>query len=353
MAGSSWTNQVVSQVIIAGKAGQLLVYSGPPALGNLVYSVSALATVDPFGNVVFEGATSYQANGTITPTTAVQTDNGAISIGIGAAFAGTGGAVPSLITTGGTGQLDILSGAASGTDTQSGFTLQSATVDGTAPLNLANGYIGLNPLVANPSKRFPSVYADISTLTPSAGLTSGFQGAIAVGGPADFTPHTVTQATLTQLSKVFAVPANDAQTGTVYRLTAAGTAVWGSTQQALTFALSAFGVANFASLPIGATEFTASLALQWRLVAEVAVQAGGNPGTILGGMSAGVAVSGANELTQVNTNQSAGGFASFNAANATANTQVNANVTLQAKWAATTGAPTITCGYSYLERLGA
>jgi hypothetical protein len=189
--------------------------------------------------------------------------------------------------------------------------------------------------------------------TPAGETPGAYAGALTITPPANTTPNTVTQAALNQLSDIWPVTGGDAQVKTVYRLTAAGTATWGSVQQALTLALSAFGVSNFASLPIGATEFSASLALEWRLTADVVVQAPGNPGTITGGMSLEMGVAGANQLTQVNTNQSAGGFASFNAANATANTVSNSNITLQAKWASTTGAPTITCDYSYLERLGA
>jgi hypothetical protein len=326
-------------------------YSAAPALGNLVASSASSAGTDSFGNVYYSGESSYNPSGGATAFEVTQSAAGLISLGPGTTFAG-GGLQPSTISSGGTGLLNIESGAASGADAQAGFTFKSKLTDGTSPLNLASGYIGLNPLVANPGATWPSLYADITTFTPSAGLQSGYKGALVVSG-ADANPHTVTQATATQLSKIWPIPGGDAQVLTVYRLTAAGTAGWGSVQQPLTLSLSAFGVANFASLPIGATEFTASLSLQWRLVADVVVVAPGNPGTIKGGMGLDMGVAGANQLTQVGTNQSAGGFGSHNGANATAVTTTAANITLQAAWASTTGAPTITCDYSYLERLGA
>lgn len=350
--GSAQFNNVV---IRGGEVinGTTLIYNGPAALGNLIASSAAAAGVDTFGNVYYAGDCTYEPSGGATATQVTQSDGGLISLGTGAAMGGAGGAQPSTIANGGGAQLDIASGAASGADVQSGFTFKSKSVDGTAPLNLASGYIGLNPLVANPPATWPSLYADITTFTPSAGLQSGYKGALSIA-QADATPHTVVTATApAQLSKVWPVPANDAQALTVYRLTASGTATWGTTQQTLAFSLSALGVANFASLPIGATEFTVGLSLQWRLVADVVVVTPGSPATIKGGISLEIGVAGANELTQVNTNQSAGGFASHNGANATAVTTTNQNVTLQAVWGSTTGAPTITCDYSYFERLGA
>lgn len=59
MAGSSWTNQVQNQVIIAGTSGQLLVYSGTPAAGNLIGSISAAGGTDPFGNAYLAGESNY------------------------------------------------------------------------------------------------------------------------------------------------------------------------------------------------------------------------------------------------------------------------------------------------------
>lgn len=50
-------------VIIFGSGGGLFVYSGQPATGNLIYSISATAGTDQFGNSYLAGATSYGASG--------------------------------------------------------------------------------------------------------------------------------------------------------------------------------------------------------------------------------------------------------------------------------------------------
>lgn len=59
MAGSSWTNQIVTQVIIVGPNSQELVYSPTIGAGHLIASISSQAATDPFGNAVLEGIAAY------------------------------------------------------------------------------------------------------------------------------------------------------------------------------------------------------------------------------------------------------------------------------------------------------
>ena len=310
-------------------------YSGPPAPGNLIFSIAPLATsADGFGNAVQGGgAAAYNANGTVELFPA------------GLIFSDPAAGITTVVQMQ-AGQVQVNSqGTGESTWT---FNVAVTFTEAVTP-SLPLAAQASAPAAAAATGQF---YANANG-TPAAETPAGYAGGVPITG-ADATPKTVTTATApAALSRVWPVPAGDAQTLTAYRLTACGTATWGSTQQTLTFSLSAFGVANFAALPIGATEFTASLSLQWRLVADVVVVAPGNPGTIKGGISLEMGVAGANQLTQVNTNQSAGGFASHNGANATAVTTTGQNVTLQAVWGSTTGAPTITCDYSYFERLGA
>lgn len=58
------------QIISAGNAPEFLVYSGAPAANNLILSVSSAATTDSFGNHVLQGFAYY------TTTTAYQITNG-------------------------------------------------------------------------------------------------------------------------------------------------------------------------------------------------------------------------------------------------------------------------------------
>ncbi|MGI0135322.1 MAG: hypothetical protein ACREBW_10245, partial [Candidatus Micrarchaeaceae archaeon] len=52
-----------AQFVANGSNGEILVYQGTPALGNLVASVSALAFVDGFGNNVQAGTAFYSLSG--------------------------------------------------------------------------------------------------------------------------------------------------------------------------------------------------------------------------------------------------------------------------------------------------
>jgi hypothetical protein len=381
----------------------IFIYSGPPATGNLIGSWAGAAGNDGLpggGNNYPQGFSITQ--GAITGTTF--TGTGFVINAVGAFFYST--TTPALNTlihsiTSGTGQDAAgnwyLPGDTSyGPDTYTGtgyiafscfdgYVLswyKAATMAGvTIPwqnnasvwwdesgLNLQNpgGPVTIeavgagNNVIVESAAQIPAssstpaavpgaalVYAN-SGATPSAQTQGGFAGVVPLS-QTSVSANTVTATSLTALSNAWPVKANDARNGTVYRLTAAGSATWGATQEVLTLAMAAFGVT--VSLPVGATEFTAGLALQWRLQADVVVtNTGAGTANIQIGISAAIGVSGANELTQVNTNQSAGGFSAYGFA-LTGNTTINSTVTLQATWGAAFGS--ITCNYSTLERLGA
>ena len=63
MAGSAWTNQVVSQVLIAGTVPGVLAYNPAIAAGDLIASVSGTQTTDTPGNEVLAGVTGYSQAG--------------------------------------------------------------------------------------------------------------------------------------------------------------------------------------------------------------------------------------------------------------------------------------------------
>lgn len=82
--GSAEYNNIVIRngTVVSGLA---LYYSGPPALGNLIESVSATAGVDAFGNTYLAGVVSYNNGGSV-----VQLHGGQIN------FGDTPGGVPTL-----------------------------------------------------------------------------------------------------------------------------------------------------------------------------------------------------------------------------------------------------------------
>jgi hypothetical protein len=65
-------------------ASGVFTYSGTPALGNLVESITPIGDTtgtDTFGNVYFGGFTSYEANGTANATVIAQLNTGGINLG--------------------------------------------------------------------------------------------------------------------------------------------------------------------------------------------------------------------------------------------------------------------------------
>lgn len=173
---------------------------------------------------------------------------------------------------------------------------------------------------------------------------SGNTGAVP-STQADVSSNTVTQATTNQLSGQFTVPANDANIGTCYRLTASGFGTWGSTQQQLTL-IQILGGTNINQINIGATTFAASDPVDWDLELRYIVVTTGSGGTCRALLRVAMnknsaAVSTTNNVTGV---RQAGGV--------TFNTTVSRTFRVNALWAATTGAPTITCDRTTFERIG-
>lgn len=96
-------------------------YSGTPAAGNLIASIASANGTDAFGNAYRQGVTVYQP-----PNVFAQLNGGILY------FAETSDAVPATVT-GGTGQLDMLSGQrALGTTQAQVVLLDSGGTSGTA-----------------------------------------------------------------------------------------------------------------------------------------------------------------------------------------------------------------------------
>lgn len=110
---------VKAQTFIAqGTAGEYLGYSGAPAVGNLVFSISVIPTTDTPGNKVLSGETTYSGN------QAVQQSAGAISFYTNINNqGGPGQPVPGQIVASGTyqGELIIAGGQAASTDGNPGI----------------------------------------------------------------------------------------------------------------------------------------------------------------------------------------------------------------------------------------
>lgn len=160
----------------------------------------------------------------------------------------------------------------------------------------------------------------------------------------DVTSRTVTSTATTQLSGSFNIPANDANTGTIYRLSCGGQGTWGTTAEQANFDFQAGG-ASAQTMGIASGTFATGTSVMWEYRQYLIVTATGTSGTYCNQMWCSIGASSVG--AQVNgPNLSRNGTA--NAINTTvANTyQVNFF------WTAGPAGSTITCNWSLFERLG-
>lgn len=190
----------------------------------------------------------------------------------------------------------------------------------------------------------PQLYAASGALHVVEG--SGLDGSL-IASLTDTGSRTVTQAATTQLGGAFTIPAGDEAVGTKYRYEAGGFGTWGATQQQLTLVELLSGT-NINQINIAAAAFAASAPFDWRLIMEILITATGAGGTcralltpVLNVNNAAVVTAAPNFATGV---RQAGGVA--------INTTISRVLQLNALWASTTGAPTITCDRSSFERIG-
>lgn len=161
---------------------------------------------------------------------------------------------------------------------------------------------------------------------------------------ADTNAHTVTAATVTNLSTSYTIAANDATVGTVYYLTASGTGTEATgTAVTGTWAGALNANQNLGSAAIaGASIAAAGGNFRWWAELEVVVVATGAGGS--------VNACGRGALL------SSGGVATpfvFYTAGVAMDTTTSKTFAVQFNWASTTGSPTITCDQTVFKRFGA
>lgn len=158
-------------------------------------------------------------------------------------------------------------------------------------------------------------------------------------GYADTAVTTVTSASANNLSSVYTIPAGEAYTGAAYELTCGGSGTWGSTQQTLTLAMAMNGTSfgSSGSGKVAAAALAASAGFFWN--ARYTLVCVDGVSSWIGRMDALVAEA---------TNAANPGTASTNTVpvnnvlSHTATVSSAITVALQALWASTTGAPTLT-----------
>jgi hypothetical protein len=158
-------------------------------------------------------------------------------------------------------------------------------------------------------------------------------------GLADTTQTTVVAASSMNLSTPYVIPAGEASyAGAAYELSCAGQGQWGSTQQALTFAMYLGGGTFGSGSAVAATAFSASSNFSWGLVMKLTCADGVSAwwcdlyGTVSLQNSIVPGVAASNSVALASTNSGAH----------LAAVTSPVTVAVQAKWASVTGTPTIT-----------
>lgn len=368
-----WSNQLISLLLIAAASSGfsgLFVYSPAPGKGNLIASVAASPGTDPFGNPYQQGITSYAGGGSIGVVSS-SLEAGAVIVGNTANAEGLGG--PASTNPGG---LSILVPAANNENgglivssptyapsppaESANLILQGESEDGTAPsyAEFINGDstkicpVSIQGLIFPEQATQPVVPPDLAPAIIAYGDASG--GSVDVVNQSllwghlpvnrvDSNQHTVTQATLTNITAIpTGILANDANSGTLYRITCGGHGTQGSTQQALSFQIT-LGSTALGGTTMASTTIPASTAFHWNFIGNILVTNTGSSATVFcwGIFEFSVAAAGGTS-----------GTAAFDTASATFNSTIANAVQVQMRWGSATGAPTITCDGAMLERLG-
>jgi hypothetical protein len=161
---------------------------------------------------------------------------------------------------------------------------------------------------------------------------------------------TVTAAAFTNLAS-YTVPGADAQAGSIYQFTMFGYGTWGSTQQALSLQPQLGGVTIGSAQVIDATVFAISAAFRWNAAVWLEVNAPGASGSWNVGWQFNATQITNNIIPGTAANNTVGVSSGNGSAAITADSTVSEALTFQAKWAATTGAPTITCRTAWPVRV--
>jgi hypothetical protein len=170
---------------------------------------------------------------------------------------------------------------------------------------------------------------------------------------ADIGAVTVTQNVLTSLTGSFTVPGGDALVGNEYEIEAWGDATWGSTVQALTFQGGLGAVLLGNPLTFAQGVFPTNQAVRWRCKLSVICLTLGATGTWSSKCEATLSANNtALTITNGGTTTTISGVACEASGTETVDTTAAQGLVLQASWAATTGAPTITKRVAMQRKLG-
>jgi hypothetical protein len=157
-------------------------------------------------------------------------------------------------------------------------------------------------------------------------------------GFSDTSSTTFTSATQGNLCTPYVIPAGEAYAGVAYEMSCCGFGVWGSTQQALTFALF-LGTAFGSNPTVGSVAFSVSAAFAYSLTMRLTCTDGISQwwGDLQGAI--------VNSVGNINPGTASTNAVPIAGVNSGAHTGVTSGAltaVIQARWNSATGAPTIT-----------
>lgn len=358
-----------AQYVADGTTGEFLAYTGTPAHGNLLASISPSSGSDAFTNAYIDGFGIYDAAAKIQMHVNATFGAPALELYTGLASEFQQASLYNLgANVGLVNEFEnvFLQGPSSTFDHNScAVVLSDSAHDGST---VAAGFLkynnsnlfywdsfGLHALVTLFGTGGVLTIGDAIKLATAGVISqrsalSGYvpitQVSVAYIGPISPTSG------FTAITSVWSIPANDATQGTVYEIHAWGTGTWPSPAQPLFFQISAFG-GPVCQCNIGGVEFVAGQSFLWDMVATIIV--GQTTGTTIvsGKISGDVGVSGANQDTTNGTSQSAGGFVGVGQSSpATSAFTSNSSMTLQAKFTSSTTQGAIVSNGSTFTRIG-
>jgi hypothetical protein len=297
-------------------------YNGTPAANNLILSFAKAGGTDSFGNVYLAGFTCYFKGSSQWTAMSIQPT----ATGCQVAWYYSSG----LTETGWTSAGGLMV-------TPTATTPQATLQLGVAP-STPSGTAGQGLLYALGGTNLGQV--------TGAGLNLVFSCI----QPVIPTLSTVTAASATSLATGPAFPANDPANQSTYELEIWAAGTWGSTGEILNLQGQLGGVNICPVVQIGAAAIATGTA--FRLHARVVTKLAASPGasaTWYGGIDGGINITGA-ALLPGTAAQNTIPFTSSDASPTAVPSNVAQAITLQAWWASTTGASTITAVFGHLKR---
>lgn len=347
------------------------IYSGTPAAGNLLASITGAAGADDgHTNPFLKGITGYQGLGGSQYGVNINTGSSGGEPGLvvhnltnppfndPGFFAQASGGTPKIadatMSSGQAANTDVAAFVTATSQAESGFT------NGEVVVQAGETTIGVGPTVivddnnravnlANTGAAPPAPALGSSLYVTSAGnpawINTKGQTGVVPETDANQGGNTVNATGFNAAFTPYSIKANDPQAGTAYRVTCGGHGTQATTTATtLNFRLAAFGKAAGWGSSTDNGGVAAGANFHWRFQGEI----------VLGGTGNNAAASFCGLMVISQAAASAAGHATAmdeQVANGT-DTTVNNTITLQVGWTSTTNSPTIVCTYSTFERIG-